>query len=178
MPMPSTCSKPEPISAKSNFCWVTAVFPRRRATFAWLPALSAPLPAHWIYSLIPSLIPNRRRPLRAAHTGSRDIVRAHGEEFRRAHAESLSVGQKRVLRAIERCRTAALGGHLERCDQCGHERNAYNSCVMGSNSLWGVEERLSGRSKLFSLIQAVVDGCRLPITNRPFCGWDMQIAMR
>lgn len=58
-----------------------------------------------------------------------DIVRAHGDAFRRAHAESLSVGQKRVLRAIERCRTAALGGHLERCDQCGHERNAYNSCA-------------------------------------------------
>ncbi len=37
--------------------------------------------------------------------------------------------QKRVLRAIECCRTAALGGHLERCDQCGHERNAYNSCA-------------------------------------------------
>jgi hypothetical protein len=58
-----------------------------------------------------------------------DIVRAHGDEYRRAHAETLSVGQKRVLRAIERCRTAALGGHLERCDQCGHERNAYNSCA-------------------------------------------------
>ena len=58
-----------------------------------------------------------------------DIVRAHGDEFRQAHAESLSVGQKRVLRAIERCRTAALGGHLEQCDQCGHERNAYNSCA-------------------------------------------------
>jgi hypothetical protein len=58
-----------------------------------------------------------------------DIVRAHGETFRQAHAKSLSAGQKRVLQAIERCRTAALGGHLERCDQCGHERNAYNSCA-------------------------------------------------
>jgi hypothetical protein len=58
-----------------------------------------------------------------------DIVRAHGEEFRQAHAEFLSGVQKRVLRAIERCRTAALGGHLERCDQCDHERNAYNSCA-------------------------------------------------
>jgi hypothetical protein len=58
-----------------------------------------------------------------------DIVRAHGDEFRHAHATSLSPGQKRVLRAIELCRTAALGGHLERCDQCGHERNAYNSCA-------------------------------------------------
>src|ERR1700720_2364214 len=67
-----------------------------------------------------------------------DIVRAHGEELRQAHAASLSQRQKRVLRSIELCRTAALGGHMERCDQCGHERNAYNSCVMGSNSLWGV----------------------------------------
>ena len=57
-----------------------------------------------------------------------DIVRAHGDEFRQAHAASLSPSQKRVLRAIETCRTATLGGHLERCDQCGHERNAYNSC--------------------------------------------------
>lgn len=58
-----------------------------------------------------------------------DIVRAHGNEFRRAHASALSTRQKRVLRSIELCRTAALGGHLERCDQCGHERNAYNSCA-------------------------------------------------
>jgi len=58
-----------------------------------------------------------------------DIVRAHGEAFRHAHAASLSPGQKRVLHAIELCRTAELGGHLERCDQCGHERNAYNSCA-------------------------------------------------
>ena len=58
-----------------------------------------------------------------------DVVRTHGDEFRQAHAKSLSTGQKRVLRAIQQCRTAALGGHLERCDQCGHERNAYNSCA-------------------------------------------------
>src|SRR5256884_9961568 len=58
-----------------------------------------------------------------------DIVRAHGEQFRQAHVASLSTQQKRVLRSIESCRTAVLGGHLERCDQCGHERNAYNSCA-------------------------------------------------
>jgi len=58
-----------------------------------------------------------------------DIVRAHGDEFRRAHAASLSPRQKRALRNIELCRTAALGGHLERCDQCDHQRNAYNSCA-------------------------------------------------
>jgi predicted Zn-ribbon and HTH transcriptional regulator len=58
-----------------------------------------------------------------------DVLRTHGDEFRQAHAESLSTGQKRVLRAIEGSRTAALGGHLEQCDRCGHERNAYNSCA-------------------------------------------------
>ena len=58
-----------------------------------------------------------------------DIVRAYGDEFRQAHAASLSARQKRVLRSIQLCRTVALGGHLERCDQCGHERNAYNSCA-------------------------------------------------
>jgi Putative transposase/Transposase zinc-binding domain len=57
-----------------------------------------------------------------------DIVRAHGEEFLRANARTLSPAQKRVLRAIERCRTAALGGHIEECNRCGHQRIAYNSC--------------------------------------------------
>jgi hypothetical protein len=57
-----------------------------------------------------------------------DIVRVHGEEFLRANARTLSPAQKRVLRAIGRCRTAALGGHVEECDRCGHQRVAYNSC--------------------------------------------------
>ena len=41
----------------------------------------------------------------------------------------MSPAQRRVMTAIERCRTAALGGHLEQCDECGHERNCYNSCA-------------------------------------------------
>ena len=57
-----------------------------------------------------------------------DIIRAHGDAFRRDHARTLSALQKRVLTALERCRTAALGGHLEQCDRCGHQRIAYNSC--------------------------------------------------
>ena len=57
-----------------------------------------------------------------------DVFRRYGEAFRQQHGASLSVAQRRVMTAIEVCRTAALGGHLERCDQCGHERNAYNSC--------------------------------------------------
>lgn len=57
-----------------------------------------------------------------------DIFNDHGRAYRQANAESLSRTQRRVMSAIELCRTAALGGHLERCDNCGHERNAFNSC--------------------------------------------------
>src|SRR3984957_1921047 len=55
-----------------------------------------------------------------------DIVRQYGDAFRRAHGLPLS--HLKVLRAIETCRTAALGGHRERCASCGFERYAYNSC--------------------------------------------------
>jgi len=57
-----------------------------------------------------------------------DIFRRYGEAYRLQHGASMSPAQRRVMNAIEVCRTAALGGHLERCDQCGYERNAYNSC--------------------------------------------------
>jgi Transposase zinc-binding domain len=57
-----------------------------------------------------------------------DVFRRYGPAYRLQHGASLSVAQRRVMTAIESCRTAVLGGHLERCDQCGHERNAYNSC--------------------------------------------------
>ena len=55
-----------------------------------------------------------------------DIFRAYGEAYRRDHR--LPVSHLKVIEAMERCRTAALGGHLERCDSCGFERPAYNSC--------------------------------------------------
>ncbi len=55
-----------------------------------------------------------------------DIFRQHGPAYRRAHA--LPRDQSRVMRAIEVCRTAALGGHVEQCDHCSHTRIAYNSC--------------------------------------------------
>jgi hypothetical protein len=58
-----------------------------------------------------------------------DVFRRYGEAYREQHGASMSTGQRRVMTAIEVCRTAALGGHLERCDDCGHERNAYNSCA-------------------------------------------------
>ena len=55
-----------------------------------------------------------------------DIFRQHGAAYREAHR--LPPEQLRVMRAIEVCRTAILGGHLEKCDHCAEERNAYNSC--------------------------------------------------
>jgi len=57
-----------------------------------------------------------------------DIFRRYGEAYRDDHDASLSTAQRRVMSAIELCRTAALGGHIEQCDRCGHERNTYNSC--------------------------------------------------
>ena len=55
-----------------------------------------------------------------------DIVRAHGEAFRRSHV--LTADQAAVVRDIERCRTAAMGGHLDVCDHCDHTIPSYNSC--------------------------------------------------
>jgi Putative transposase/Transposase zinc-binding domain len=57
-----------------------------------------------------------------------DVFRRYGEAYREQHGASMSTGQRRVMTAIEVCRTATLGGHMERCDECGHERNAFNSC--------------------------------------------------
>ena len=57
-----------------------------------------------------------------------DIFRRHGAAFRAEHAATLSHEQRRVMAAIEACRTAALGGHVEQCADCGEVRIAYNSC--------------------------------------------------
>ncbi|BAV50224.1 transposase [Mesorhizobium loti] len=56
------------------------------------------------------------------------IFRYYGEAYREQHDASLSTAQRRVITAIELCRTAALGGHVEQCDHCGHNRIAFNSC--------------------------------------------------
>ena len=57
-----------------------------------------------------------------------DIFRAHGAAWRQANAGHISLGQFKVMSAIERCRTAALGGHVVRCETCPHTHIAYNSC--------------------------------------------------
>jgi hypothetical protein len=57
-----------------------------------------------------------------------DIFRARGPAWRKAQAGHLSLGQLKVMAAIERCRTAALGGHVAQCEDCDHIQIAYNSC--------------------------------------------------
>jgi hypothetical protein len=57
-----------------------------------------------------------------------DIFRHHGPAWRKAHAGHISLSQLKVMSAIEACRTASLGGHVARCDQCTHTHIAYNSC--------------------------------------------------
>jgi hypothetical protein len=57
-----------------------------------------------------------------------DIFHRHGAAWRTANAGHLSLGQLKVMSAIESCRSAALGGPVERCEDCGHSRIAYNSC--------------------------------------------------
>jgi hypothetical protein len=57
-----------------------------------------------------------------------DILRAHGDAYLSAHAGHLSLGQLKVISAIRACRTAALGGHVARCEDCDRIEIAYNSC--------------------------------------------------
>ncbi len=57
-----------------------------------------------------------------------DVFRAAGPVYRATHAGHLSLQQLKIMSAIEQCRTAAMGGHVEACTDCGHWRIAYNSC--------------------------------------------------
>ena len=65
-----------------------------------------------------------------------DIFRGHGPAWRSANAGHVSLGQLKVMSAIEDFRTAALGGHVARCEneKCGHTQIGYNSCLMGKSS--------------------------------------------
>jgi hypothetical protein len=57
-----------------------------------------------------------------------DVFRRYGDAYRKQHGASMSTAQRRVMTAIEVCRTAVLGGQIEQCDQCGHQRICYRSC--------------------------------------------------
>jgi hypothetical protein len=72
-----------------------------------------------------------------------DIFRRHGPAWRQANAGHVSLGHLKVILAIENCRTAALGGHVARCenDKCGHTQIAYNSRC--SKVWWSWRERIA-----------------------------------
>jgi hypothetical protein len=66
--------------------------------------------------------------MRAGALQVADVFRRYGEAYRQRHDASLSTAQRRAMTAIGLCRTSALGGHVEQCDSCGHQRIWYNSC--------------------------------------------------
>src|SRR6202165_3917489 len=79
-----------------------------------------------------------------------DIFRDHGPAWRQANAGHVSLGQLKVMSAIESCRTVALGGHVMRCEDCLHTQIAYNSCrnrhcpkCQGSQALAWMKQRKS-----------------------------------
>ena len=61
-----------------------------------------------------------------------DLLRTHGNRFVQENRSWLSYQQLKVLRAIQHCRTPALGGHLDQCSACGHSALSFNSCLMES----------------------------------------------
>ena len=75
--------------------------------------------------VVAAQIPEQPRTIRPRYEVA-DIFREYGPLYR--HKLSLPLSHRKVMHAIEVCRTSELGGHLDRCDSCGYERNAYNSC--------------------------------------------------
>src|ERR1700716_1138392 len=113
--LPRTCSKAEPICAPSRCCWDIVTSKRPRFTCTSPTAISAQLPVRWMRS--PCQHPENRY---AAHRP------ASAGEGRYCW---ISWQHQKVLLAITRCRTAALGGHRDRCSACGHTTAiSYNSC--------------------------------------------------
>jgi len=78
--------------------------------------------------------PTHDAPVRGSRKWSKpklevaDVFRRYGDAYRRTHGWRLSAAQRRVLRELAACRTAAMGGHVNRCGHCGHGKQAYNSC--------------------------------------------------
>ena len=86
-----------------------------------------------------------------------DIFRRHGGAYRAEHAATLSNGQRRVMGAIEACRTPALGGHVEQCADCGEVRIAYNSC----------RDRHCPKCQGLARVQWLIDRRRRPCVSSP-----------
>ena len=85
-----------------------------------------------------------------------DILHAQGLRFLDKYRSSFGYQKLKVFRALQNCRTAALGGHLDACPGCGYQQAiSYNSCLMGSLSLWGVIRPESNRATSFGQDETV-----------------------
>jgi hypothetical protein len=84
-----------------------------------------------------------------------DIFRHHGPAYRRDYTTHLGRTERRVMAAIEACRTPTMGGHVEHCADCGLIRCAYNSCIMGK----------AGNGELAIAMTAI--SCALPLSRSP-----------
>src|SRR5882757_5248206 len=82
-----------------------------------------------------------------------DIFRDHGPAWRQANAGHVSLGQLKVMSAIESCRTVALGGHVMRCEDCLHTQIAYNSCLMGNFRNGELATGLGRQSSVFQMLR-------------------------
>ncbi|SJZ78649.1 Phage integrase, N-terminal SAM-like domain [Consotaella salsifontis] len=128
IPSPPTFWKTASTSASSRFCWGTPSSIRPRSTprspHACCEPWSAPstgLPCSTAKDLHPA------EAMRASIEVA-DIFRAAGPLYGAAKAGHLSLAELKIMSAVEHCRTAALGGHVEGCDNCAHLRVSYNSC--------------------------------------------------
>jgi hypothetical protein len=81
-----------------------------------------------------------------------DIFRDYGSAWRDANRGHVSLDQLKVMSAIESCRTAALGGHVARCEDCAHTTIAYNSCLMGKFGGGESATWLDGNLTVFRLL--------------------------
>src|SRR6266446_8497351 len=96
-----------------------------------------------------------------------DIFRDHGAAWRKANAGHVSLDQLKVMSAIARCRTAALGGHVERCDDCSYTTIAYNSCLMGKFRNGELATWLDGKLTAFRALPRYLIYHLLSITTVP-----------
>ena len=127
------CWNPAQMSARFNCCSATAAWRLPPAISGSPPAKCALHRARSICFLVPSrlspsppcLSTSERRPDGSAEVGSGGRFPPLWRNLSRTAWRVDVQAQRRVMNAIEVCRTAALGGHLERCDQCGHERNCF-----------------------------------------------------
>ena len=128
---PPTCSSRTSTFASSRSCSAIPSSTTPRSTPAWPLARSGRTvtsPLDRLKLLIGGHRHRQPDPVSRPALEIADIFRRHGAAWRAAHAGHVSLGQLKVMSAIETCRTAALGGHVEACEDCGHRRIAYNSC--------------------------------------------------